>query len=107
MFVVVQVRQTLQQAVTIGACSTARLAMGNIRTCARSNTLTVCQSGCHFPRQPRYPGRAMARPPKDDDATKDLKPEDKTQRAKAGTKIGLLRKDEVMAAFRKVARSKR
>jgi hypothetical protein len=49
----------------------------------------------------------MPRPPQDDDATKNLKPEDKTQRAKAGTKIGLLRRDEVMAAFRKVTRSKR
>jgi hypothetical protein len=48
----------------------------------------------------------MARPPKDDDATQNLRPEDKTQRAKAGTKIGLLRKDEVMAAFRKIARAK-
>jgi hypothetical protein len=48
----------------------------------------------------------MARPPKDDDATQNLRPEDKTQRAKAGTKIGLLRKDEVMAAFRKIARTK-
>ena len=47
----------------------------------------------------------MARPPKDDDATKNLRPEDKTQRAKEGTKIGLLRKDEVMAVFRKVART--
>lgn len=48
----------------------------------------------------------MARPPKDDDATKNLRPDDKTQRAKAGTKIGLLRRDEVMAAFRKIARTK-
>ncbi len=47
----------------------------------------------------------MARPPKDDDATKNLKPEDETQRAKQGTKIGKLRKDEVMADFRKIARA--
>jgi hypothetical protein len=33
----------------------------------------------------------------------NLKPEDKTQRAKKGTKIGLLPKDEVMAVFRKIA----
>ena len=44
----------------------------------------------------------MARPSKDDDATQKLKPEDKTQRAKQGTKIGLLPKEEVMAAFRKI-----
>jgi hypothetical protein len=46
----------------------------------------------------------MARPPKDDDATQNLKPEDKTQRAKKGTKIALLPKDEVMAVFRKIAK---
>jgi hypothetical protein len=46
----------------------------------------------------------MARPPKDDDATQNLKPSDKTQRAKKGTKIGLLPKDEVMAVFRKIAK---
>jgi hypothetical protein len=54
----------------------------------------------------RYPGRTMARPKQGDDATKNLKPEDETQVAPKGTKIGLLRKDEVMAAFRKVARGK-
>jgi hypothetical protein len=48
----------------------------------------------------------MGRKPKDNDATQNLRPEDKTQRAKAGTKIGLLRKNEVMAAFRKIARAK-
>ncbi|HEX5467428.1 MAG TPA: hypothetical protein VFW80_00110 [Gaiellaceae bacterium] len=48
----------------------------------------------------------MARPKQGDDATKNLKPEDETQVAPKGTKIGLLRKDEVMAAFRKVARGK-
>jgi hypothetical protein len=46
----------------------------------------------------------MARPPKDDDATQKLKPEDETQRAKEGTKIGLLQKDEVLADFKKIAR---
>jgi hypothetical protein len=48
----------------------------------------------------------MARPPKDDDATKKLRPEDESQRAKKGTKIGLLPKDEVMADFKKIARGK-
>jgi hypothetical protein len=48
----------------------------------------------------------MARPPKDDDATRNLKPEDKTQKAKAGTKIGLLRRSEVLADFRKIIRGK-
>jgi len=48
----------------------------------------------------------MPRPPLDDDATKNLKPEDETQRAKAGTKIGKLRKDEVMSGFKKIARAK-
>jgi hypothetical protein len=52
----------------------------------------------------RYSGRQMGRKPKDDDATQNLRPEDKTQRAKAGTKIGLLSKDEVMAAFRKIVK---
>jgi hypothetical protein len=51
----------------------------------------------------RYSG-PMARPPKDDDATQNLKPSDKTQRAKKGTKIGLLPKDEVMAVFRKIVK---
>ena len=50
-----------------------------------------------------YPGGAMPRPPKDDDATQNLRPEDKTQRAKNGTTIGLLRKAEVLADFRKIA----
>jgi hypothetical protein len=48
----------------------------------------------------------MARPPKDNDATKNLGPEDATQQAKQGTKIGLLRKEEVLAAFRKIAKSR-
>jgi hypothetical protein len=46
----------------------------------------------------------MPRPPKDDDATQNLKPGDKTQRAKKGTKIGLLPKEEVMAVFKKIAK---
>jgi len=46
------------------------------------------------------------RPPQDDDATKNLKPEDKTQRAKTGTKIGLLRRGEVLADFRRIVRRK-
>jgi hypothetical protein len=49
----------------------------------------------------------MARPPKDDDATKNLKPEDETQRAKADTKIGLLPKSKVLADFKKIVRSVR
>jgi hypothetical protein len=48
----------------------------------------------------------MARPPKDEDATRELKPEDKTQRAKQGTKIGLLRKREVLADFKKIVRGR-
>jgi hypothetical protein len=46
----------------------------------------------------------MARPPTDDDATKNLKPEDETQRAKEGTKIGLLPKSKVLADFKKIVR---
>jgi hypothetical protein len=46
----------------------------------------------------------MARPPIDDDATKKLRPEDATQRAKKGTKIGLLPKDKVMADLKTVAK---
>jgi hypothetical protein len=49
----------------------------------------------------------MPRPKTDDDATKNLRPEDETQRAKAGTKIGLLRRSEVFRDFRKIMRSKR
>ena len=48
----------------------------------------------------------MARPPKDGDATKDLRPEDKTQDAPEGTKVGLLPKDEVMADFAKIVTAK-
>jgi hypothetical protein len=46
----------------------------------------------------------MARPKTDNDATKNLKPEDKTQTSRAGTKIGLLRKSKVMADFKKMVR---
>jgi hypothetical protein len=49
----------------------------------------------------------MARPPKDDDATRNLKPEDKTQRAKEGTKIGLLPKRDVLADFKKIVRARK
>lgn len=49
----------------------------------------------------------MARPKTDDDATKKLKPEDETQEARAGTKIGRLRKADVLADFRKIVRGKR
>lgn len=48
----------------------------------------------------------MARPPKDDNATKNLKPEDETQRAKEGTKIGLLPKSKVLADFKKIVRGR-
>lgn len=48
----------------------------------------------------------MARPPKDDDATRNLKPEDKMQRAKAGTRVGLLPKSKVLADFKKIVRGK-
>ena len=48
----------------------------------------------------------MGRKPKDDHATGKLRPEDETQRAKEGTKIGLLRKSKVMADFKKIARGK-
>jgi hypothetical protein len=44
----------------------------------------------------------MPRPPTDNDATQNLRPEDETQDAKEGTKIGLLREDEVMADFKKI-----
>jgi hypothetical protein len=47
----------------------------------------------------------MARPPKDDAATQNLKPEDKTQRAKEGTKIGKLSRGKVLGDFRKIARA--
>jgi hypothetical protein len=46
------------------------------------------------------------RPETGDDATQNLKPEDKTQRAKRGTKIGKLPKREVLADFKKIVRAK-
>lgn len=49
----------------------------------------------------------MARPKTDDDATKNLKPEDEVQAAREGTKIGLLRKTDVLADFKKIVRRKR
>jgi hypothetical protein len=49
----------------------------------------------------------MARPPTDDDATKLLRPEDDTQKAKKGTKIGLLRRSEVFADFKKIVRGRK
>jgi len=49
----------------------------------------------------------MARPKTDDDATQRLKPEDQTQEAREGTKIGKLRKVDVLADFRKIIRGKR
>lgn len=42
-----------------------------------------------------------------DDATKNLRPEDETQRAKEGTKIGLLPKSTIFADFKKIVRGKR
>jgi hypothetical protein len=46
----------------------------------------------------------MVRQKTDDDATKHLRPDDETQAAKAGTRIGLLRKSKVMADFKKIVR---
>lgn len=48
----------------------------------------------------------MPRKPTGDDATKNLKPDDETQVLPKGTKTGLLPKDEVLAAFRKIAKPK-
>jgi hypothetical protein len=45
------------------------------------------------------------RPEMDDDATGNLRPEDKTQKAREGTRIGLLRRSKVMADFKKIVRS--
>ena len=42
----------------------------------------------------------------DNDATKNLKPEDETQTLPKGTKTGLLPKEQVMADFKKIARRK-
>ena len=49
----------------------------------------------------------MARPKTDDDATKKLRPEDETQEARKGTKIGLLKKDKVLADFRRIVRGRK
>jgi hypothetical protein len=46
----------------------------------------------------------MARPKADTDATKNLRPRDKTQEAPKGTKIGLLKKREILGDFRKIAK---
>jgi hypothetical protein len=50
--------------------------------------------------EPQQPGR----PEMDEDATGNLKPQDETQAAREGTKIGLLRKSKVMADFKKMVR---
>ena len=41
-----------------------------------------------------------------EDATGNLKPEDGTQTAKAGTRIGLLPKRKILADFKKMVRGK-
>ncbi len=68
--------------------------------------VTVLCRSRRFP--PSSPGRAkvigMARPKTDDDATKNLRPGDATQTAPKGTKIGLLRKADVLGDFRKLAK---
>ncbi len=46
------------------------------------------------------------RPKDDDDATKNLRPEDETQEAKEGA-IGLLPKRDVLADFRKIIRARK
>ena len=46
--------------------------------------------------------KAPGRPEMDDDATKKLKPEDKTQKAREGTRIGLLSRNKVMADFKRI-----
>jgi len=45
----------------------------------------------------------MRRKPTGTDATKNLKPEDETQVAPNGTKIGLRPKRDVLADFKKIA----
>jgi len=50
---------------------------------------------------------SKGRPPAGDDATKNLRTEDKTQDAPKGTKIGLLKRRDVFADFAKVARHKK
>lgn len=49
----------------------------------------------------------MARPKKDNDATQNLRPEDETQEAKEGTKIGLLPRSSIFADFKKIVRGKK
>jgi hypothetical protein len=49
----------------------------------------------------------MPRKPTGDDATKNLKPEDETQRAKKGRKIGLLPMAKVFEDFRRIVRGKK
>ena len=73
------------------------------RTEARSSFILT---GVWRGRNGRYSGRAMGGKPKDDNATRNLKPGDITQRAKKGTKIGLFPRGEVMAALKKVIRAK-
>jgi hypothetical protein len=46
----------------------------------------------------------VGRKPTDDDATKHLRPGDKTQQAEQGTKIGKLRRGEVLSDFRKIVK---
>jgi hypothetical protein len=50
-----------------------------------------------------YGGRAMTGK-KDDDATKNLPEGEPTQTLAGGTKVGLPKREDVMAALRKVAR---
>lgn len=49
----------------------------------------------------------MTRKPTDDDATKNLRPDDERQTAPKGTKIGLLGRDKVLGDFRKIAGGKK
>lgn len=49
----------------------------------------------------------MGRPKTNDDATKNLKPDDKTQVTPKGTKIGLLSRASIFADFKKIARGKK
>ena len=49
----------------------------------------------------------VARQKTDDDATKSLREDDQTQDAPKGTKVGLLKKSQVMGDFAKVARAKK
>jgi len=49
----------------------------------------------------------VTRKPTDDDATKNLRPDDERQTAPKGTKIGLLGRDKVLGDFRKIAGGKK